>query len=88
MLDKPDEKTLRVLYRLNNDSDGKVFLLWIHESLQSLLRTASFEKDGAVLRQKQGAAQLLFDMEAQFKNAKETLERVVDQEDDNFSEMY
>jgi hypothetical protein len=59
MLSRPDERTIQALKRLRLDSDFQEILAWLEHSLVELDHKNRGMMDAVVMRQTQGAAQVL-----------------------------
>lgn len=59
MLQRPDEKVLKAIQRLQGSSDLTIVVAWLAGELERTMHELSVKTDEIVLRQFQGRAQLL-----------------------------
>lgn len=59
MLANPNERQITALASLRGDPDWQVVMEWLQENAKTLMRDMCMTPDNAILRQQQGAAQVL-----------------------------
>jgi lipase chaperone LimK len=59
MLTNPDERQITAIASLRGDPDWQVVMEWLQDSMKTLMHDMCETQDNAILRQQQGAAQVL-----------------------------
>lgn len=73
---KPDERTLKAIYSIQQYPDWKIIREWIDASSLSVLTLSITTEDDVINRWLQGKAQNLLDIQSYLDNARATLERM------------
>lgn len=73
---RPDEKTLKAIINVQNNSDWKTLRLWLEQCHYEILLQATTIKDDVENRWKQGEAKLLMEFLAIIDNARTDIDRI------------